>query len=381
MLLLVALAAAAQDVTITNLKVASDNTITFDISWGNRAGVWNDTVWVFIDYFNMDKQQMWRLPISSATLTNASRAGARVRMIAGNNAGFYIEGNANGTSAFTASVSVTPVGDYPAGVLRPCVYVTDYPPTATYGDLSGSSVTVNLTGTAPYSVQYSDGTSATLTSSSVSITNGNGIKVFVDATGNEGKIDCGAFCNDPWITLAVGTVTWSGVNVDQPNQFAKQADMYTSFYQWNQIKAWPATGAISGSWPAANTSPTWTVNPCPSGWRLPTLAEFQALHDGSIPVGGTWVAAGVKNSVNGRYYGPNSATCNVLDRNMTGCIFLPAVGYRLDGTLSYQSDYGWYWSSTQANTTSSYRWEFYSGNSSLTYSHKSFGFSIRCVKQ
>ncbi len=134
---------------------------------------------------------MWRLPISSATLTNASWAGAKVRMIAGNNAGFYIEGDARNSGAGTASVSLTPEGDYPSGVVRPCVYVTDYPAVAEY-DLSGGSVTAMLTGTAPYSVQYNDGTSATLTSSSVSITNGNVIASFVDATGSEGKVQCAA---------------------------------------------------------------------------------------------------------------------------------------------------------------------------------------------
>ena len=96
---------AAQEVSVTNLQVASDNTITFNVSVGEP--VEPVELWVFVDYFNMDKQQMWRLPISSARLTNSSDAGAKVRMIAGNNAGFYIEGSAT-SAVFTAGVSVTP---------------------------------------------------------------------------------------------------------------------------------------------------------------------------------------------------------------------------------------------------------------------------------
>ncbi len=195
--LLVTLAAAAQKVAITNLKVNANNEITFDISWGGSAGSptgrtapWSDTVWVFVDYFNMDKQQMWRLPISSARLTNASWAGAKVRMIAGNNAGFYVEGDARNSGAGTASVSLTPEGDYPSGGVRPCVYVTDYPPTGEY-NLSGSSVTAILTGTAPYSVQYSDNLTEIVNGSSFTLPAGKSVATVVDATGSEGTVLCG----------------------------------------------------------------------------------------------------------------------------------------------------------------------------------------------
>ncbi len=189
---------AAQEVSVTNLQVASNNEITFNVSWGNRAGVWSDTVWVFVDYFNMDKQQMWRLPVANVQ----SSAGAAY-LAPSNNAGFYIKGNARSAGNFSTAVTLTPVaGVVTTGSIRPCVYVTDYPPTGEY-NLSGSSVTATLTGTAPYSVQYNDGSSATLTSSSVSITNGNGISTLVDATGNEGTIDCGAAL--PTVTGSTGT--------------------------------------------------------------------------------------------------------------------------------------------------------------------------------
>ncbi len=177
---------AAQEVTVTNLQVASDNTVTFNVSWGNRAGVWSDTVWVFVDYFNMDKQQMWRLPIA-AVQSSAGMAG----MYTNNNAGFYIKGNARTAGNFSTSCTVTPkAGIVTTGSIRPCVYVTDYPPVAEYGDLSGSSVTVNLTGTAPFSGRYGDGTPWTLTSgNSFTISSNKDIAAFVDATGNPGIID------------------------------------------------------------------------------------------------------------------------------------------------------------------------------------------------
>ncbi len=186
---------AAQEVSVTNLQVASDNTITFDVSWGKdgRTAPWSDTVWVFVDYFNMDKQQMWRL----------SSAGTAYLASGGNNAGFYIKGNARTAGTFSAACTVTPVaGVVTTGSVRPCVYVTDYQPTATYGDLSGSAVTVNLTGTAPYSGKYGDGTAWTLTSgSSFTISSNKDILAFADATGSPGIVDTplfdtGRICGD-----------------------------------------------------------------------------------------------------------------------------------------------------------------------------------------
>ncbi len=185
--MLVALAAAAQNVTVSNLQVAADNKITFNVSWGETT----DSAWVFIDYFNLEKQQMWRLPVASATLTNSSWAGAKVRMIDGNNAGFQITGNANGTSAFMATVSITP-DVASSGVLRPCVYVTNYPPVAKYNMAANGDITAELTGTVPFSGQYSDGSTWTVNSgSSLPITIGKGISKFVDATGCPGTVLCG----------------------------------------------------------------------------------------------------------------------------------------------------------------------------------------------
>ena len=184
--------------------------------------------------------------------------------------------------------------------------------------------------------------------------------------------------------LAAAGVCWASVNVDHYQTFATKPDMYTRFYQWNRATEWAPTGTISG-WNSASdqSSNVWTINPCPPEWRLPTKDEFQGLHDGSVPVGGTWVAVNAKgNSVTGRMYGPSSATC-ALSGSMTGCIFLPAVGYRnnSNGALSNQSTYGDYWSSTQVSSTNGYGLSFYSSTSNPAYSgDKAYGFTVRCVQ-
>ena len=186
--MLTALGAVAQDVQVSNLKVAADNTITFDLLRNSSGG--SDAVWVFIDYFNMDKQQMWRMPVASAELTYTSWAGAKVRTITENNAGFYIDGI--GQEAGTVSVSVAPAGDYPRGVIRPCVYVTDHQPVVTYNIGAGGAITAQPAGTAPYSGQYSGGAAWTSpTGAAVNVPAGQHISSFADATGNGGTVLCG----------------------------------------------------------------------------------------------------------------------------------------------------------------------------------------------
>jgi len=180
--------------------------------------------------------------------------------------------------------------------------------------------------------------------------------------------------------LVIGGIRWAQFNVAASGVFATQPDMYTQFYQWNKTTAYSATDPLSPTWNAtANTSSTWTVNPCPTGWRLPTQAEFQALHD----AGTTWVDANARgNAVAGRFYGPNSANCT-LPSNMTGCIFLPAAGFRAnsDGTLNSQGNLGHYWSSTQYSSALGYiLYITDSGSNPLNYLNKAYSFSVRCVQ-
>ena len=141
--------------------------------------------------------------------------------------------------------------------------------------------------------------------------------------------------------LVIDGVGWADCNLDEYQTFAAKPDMYTCFYQWNRITAHPATGDITGPWDGSNAEPAWTVNPCPAGWRLPTMAEFEALIDS----GHTWAAAGARgNEVAGRFFGPNHATAT-LPGNMADAIFIPAGGKRWADTtdISFQGTEGYYW--------------------------------------
>jgi uncharacterized protein (TIGR02145 family) len=179
--------------------------------------------------------------------------------------------------------------------------------------------------------------------------------------------------------MKVGSVTWASVNIDDSGKFAAKPDMFTKFYQWNKGKAWAATGVVTGWTHNSTTDTAWTVTPCPAGWRLPTQAEYQALHD----EGSMWANAGTRgNAVAGRFYGTNNTVCELLN-NMTGCIFLPITDCRDigSGMLYNQGNYGYYWSSVQSDLINAYILYFYSGSSSPDSRYnKEYGFAVRCVK-
>ena len=149
--------------------------------------------------------------------------------------------------------------------------------------------------------------------------------------------------------LFVGTVNWASCNVAAYQTFAARPDQYTQFYQWNRTIAWAVTGDVTNYPTTTITDASWIVNPCPTGWRLPTNAECQEL----VNIGSVWAEVNTRgNVVNGRFLGPNYQTCS-LPNNMAGCIFLSASGTRgIQGVLISQGENGRYWSSTPfSNTT------------------------------
>ena len=162
-------------------------------------------------------------------------------------------------------------------------------------------------------------------------------------------------CGDGHGTV-VGGLCWADRNVGEPGAFfttvAISPGVYAGgyFYKWNSNKPWPYGNTAVADWPQGNqdVSMTWTVrpNPCPTGWRLPTAAEFQAL----IATGSNWISSVGNNgfSAKGVTFGPNANNCSY--GQLYDCVYFPADGFRDIGSgdnyvLSYM---GCYWSS---NTT------------------------------
>jgi len=142
------------------------------------------------------------------------------------------------------------------------------------------------------------------------------------------------------------------------------------------------TYGVLYNWPAAmNGAASSTANPsgvqgvCPTGWHLPSDAEWTELTD---YLGGTSIAGGkLKETGTTHWNSPNTGATNE-----TGFTALPG-GLRSDyGAFFNIGNYGFWWSATEYDSTNA--WRSYMGNGCSSvyrgYNGKEVGFSVRCVR-
>jgi uncharacterized protein (TIGR02145 family) len=113
---------------------------------------------------------------------------------------------------------------------------------------------------------------------------------------------------------------------------------------------------------------------CPTGWHVPSDAEWTTLEN---YLGGSSVAGGKMKAVSPLWLSPNTGAINT-----SGFTGLPG-GYRFNsGTYNNVGLSGYWWSSTQFSTPNAwYRYLYYNyGGVSRFDSAKSYGFSVRCVR-
>jgi len=179
----------------------------------------------------------------------------------------------------------------------------------------------------------------------------------------------------PGTSVLINGVRWATRNVDKPGTFAAKPEDAGMFYQWGSNVGWSSMNPLTATdgnntWrKLADYGDTWqsAKNPCPSGWRVPTVSEWKSLVD----AGSSWTTV---NGVSGRVFGSAPNT-----------IFLSAVpGRVIDGRLDVGvGSVGYYWSSTPYNSDGIYRLNFRSGaNSILTdLSSRVDGRAVRCVSE
>ena len=166
--------------------------------------------------------------------------------------------------------------------------------------------------------------------------------------------------------VVINGIRWATRNVDKPRTFTKKPEDAGMFYQWNRKVGWSSTDPIKNSnggnvWNSSiEPGDTWASknDPCPCGWRVPTIEELKSLANAGSPGDNL-------NGVKGNFFSNGEET-----------IFLPAAGGRNEGGgLRSVGAYGDYWSSTFYNNESSY-YLYNKQTGTMTRVH---GLSIRCV--
>lgn len=166
-----------------------------------------------------------------------------------------------------------------------------------------------------------------------------------------------------WITQNLGADQQAGSATDNTEA---SAGWYWQFNRSQGYKHDGATRTLSTPWTTVNETSDWIQanDPCylllGTGWRLPTNNEWNNANST-----GGWVD--YDNDATGTFG-------SVLKLHAAGALS------NLNGTLSNRGSIGNYWSSTQNFTTLAYHLVFSSSYSFMTYDNKSYGYSVRCLK-
>lgn len=193
-------------------------------------------------------------------------------------------------------------------------------------------------------------------------------------------------------TVTIGSQTWMSENlnyatIEGSNCYDKDevyCFKYGRLYSWaaamDSVGVWSANGKDCGF--GSTCSPTYPVRGvCPSGWHLPTEAEWNTLF---ATVGGRSTAGLQLKSTSGWNSGGNG-------KDAFGFAALPAGTGWFEGNLFYSVDrdsvcsegnYATFWSVNEIDNHSAYvvTLGYRGGDARLTQKAKFNGYSVRCLK-
>ncbi|MFA5496841.1 MAG: FISUMP domain-containing protein [Bacteroidales bacterium] len=144
----------------------------------------------------------------------------------------------------------------------------------------------------------------------------------------------------------------------------------SNYLTYGALYNWPA--AMQGE-PSSDANPSRVQGICPTGWHLPSDAEWTQL----INYLGDANVVGGKLKATTHWESPNEGATNE-----TGFTALPGGYYNTGGSFYLIGNFGYWWSSTEFN--SKYAWYRYlEDKTSIVYRNeyfKDWGRSVRCVK-
>jgi len=183
---------------------------------------------------------------------------------------------------------------------------------------------------------------------------------------NGGSFTCGNNFTDfrngtVYTTVQIGTQCWTAKNL-------AYAPSSGNFWSYNNNNSNVGTYGYLYDWATA-------INICPTGWHLPSDAEWKQLTDF---LGGTSVAGGkLKETGTTHWNSPNTGATNE-----TGFTALPGGFRAVDGNFFEIGLRGGWWSSTEHVSSFAYYRRMENSGSGVDRNDldKELGFSVRCVR-
>lgn len=146
-----------------------------------------------------------------------------------------------------------------------------------------------------------------------------------------------------------------------------------NYANYGVLYNWPAAMAGAAS---STANPSGVQGVCPTGWHLPSNAEWTELTD---YLGGTSVAGDkLKETGTMHWNNPNTGATNE-----TGFTALPGGLRGMDGSFDFIGSLGYCWSATEFNTSNVWYRYLYYGDSPVYWNsggNKEVGYSVRCVR-
>ena len=198
-------------------------------------------------------------------------------------------------------------------------------------------------------------------------------------------------------TVTIGDQVWMAENLNYAyTGIPYKNDSYTSdstswcygndpayCAKYGRLYTWAAAMDSEGKWSTngkgcgynKTCSPTYPVRGvCPEGWHLPSQAEWNALF---TAVGGGATAGAKLKSQTGW-----TAFDGITNEDAFGFSALPAGFRYYDGLYSREGYHAIFWSSTEDGSNYAYHVSltYRNDNADLSSYYKSYGFSVRCLK-
>jgi uncharacterized protein (TIGR02145 family) len=205
---------------------------------------------------------------------------------------------------------------------------------------------------------------------------------------------CGAFTTSgTWLSFMCYNLG-ADSTLTTPDQIknAPTSKTWGYFYNWGKRKPWPSSGSVSGWINSNNTTdidggggngnanawgaggPKTAADPCPAGWRVPSIAQWKSLYQGTPPsgTGGTIAASGwsaVSSAVS-----PGVA--------MSTTLYLPYQGHRhlYSGNISTAQGKWIYWARDASGSINGWTLGDHGGGA-FSDGHRGHGVPVRCVAE